>query len=80
MSSMRACAEVVRLLLEYLEERLPADRREALERHLKACPRCEAQLRTYRSTVSLLHTLRDEDLPLELRMTVRAFLEGSKRH
>ena len=38
-----------------------------LERHLARCPRCVTQLNTYESTVSLLRSIRDDDLPPELR-------------
>jgi len=45
-----------------------------LERHLAACPRCIAQLKTYQSTVSLLRSIKEDDLPAELRCTLRAFV------
>ncbi len=62
------------LLVDYLENRLPDATRAALERHLTACSSCVAQVETYRSTVSLLHSLTEEDLPPELRTTLHAFL------
>ena len=46
-----------------------------LERHLAKCPSCMAQLKTYESTVSLLHTITENDLPTELRWTLRSFLD-----
>ena len=42
---------------------------------LLAGEHCVTQLRTYRTTVSLLRGLCDDDLPAELRMTVQTFLE-----
>ena len=71
---MRRCTELVSLLADYVERNLPADIHSDLERHLAACPRCVAQLKTYQSTVSLLRSIRDEDLPAELRCTLKAFL------
>jgi anti-sigma factor (TIGR02949 family) len=68
------CADIVRLLADYLEHQLPADEHAALERHLSACPRCITQLKTYQSTVSLLHSITEEDLPPDLRCTLRSFL------
>jgi hypothetical protein len=68
------CADVVRLLADYLEHQLPADVHSDLENHLSACPRCVAQLKTYASTLSLLHSIREDELPAELRCTLRAFL------
>jgi anti-sigma factor RsiW len=72
----RRCGSVVRLLADYLERQLPPALREELERHLKRCPRCVAQLRTYESTVSLLRSLKEEELPPELRLTVKSFIDA----
>ncbi|HJO38628.1 MAG: zf-HC2 domain-containing protein [Vicinamibacterales bacterium] len=69
------CARVVDLLADYLEERLPANVRAELDRHLDRCPACLKQVQTYRSTVSLLRSLGDDDLPSELRSSLRAFLD-----
>jgi len=77
---MTRCSKVVALLLDYLEERLPGRTQADLDRHLAACPRCVAFLRTYRSTVSLLHSIKEEDLPPELRTTLRAFLGVQTRN
>lgn len=75
------CSRVVNLLVDYLEGTLPADTQRNLDAHLAACERCVSQLRTYRTTVSLLRGLSDEDLPVELRETVAGFLkDGITRH
>ena len=71
----RRCTDLVGLLADFVERRLPADVYADLERHLAACPRCVAQVKTYESTVSLLRTIREEDLPPELRCTLKAFLD-----
>jgi anti-sigma factor RsiW len=71
----RYCHDVVALLADYLERRLPPDVHSDLERHLTRCSRCIAQLKTYQSTVSLLRSVREEDLPAELRSTLKAFLD-----
>jgi anti-sigma factor (TIGR02949 family) len=70
------CCNVVRFLAEYLERHLEPRVRADLEAHLQKCPRCVAQLRTYESTVSLLRSLRDDDLPPDLRLRVRSFLDA----
>lgn len=62
------------LLADYLEERLPAALNTELTRHLENCSSCLAQLQTYRSTVSLLRSLREEDLPSDLRLMLGKFL------
>lgn len=69
------CPEVVALLLDYLEERLPPQTRAELERHLGGCRSCESYLASYRSTVDLLHSITESDLPPELHMRLRAFLD-----
>ncbi len=74
-SHSRKCENIVRLLEEFLERRLPPDVHAELERHLSRCPRCLTQLKTYECTVSLLRTVKEEDLPEELRWTLRSFLD-----
>jgi anti-sigma factor RsiW len=70
------CCNVVRLLADYLEHQLPPAIQRELEYHLQRCPRCVAQLHTYQSTVSLLRSLREEELPSELRLTLKAFIDA----
>jgi anti-sigma factor RsiW len=77
---MAGCSTLVSVLMEYLEGRLPSARREEFEAHLADCSRCLAYLNTYRSTVSLLGSLDDDDLPPELRVRLRAFLDGRLRN
>ena len=74
--AQRRCGSVVRLLADYLERQLPPDIRQELDEHLQKCPRCVTQLRTYESTVSLLRSLDDADLPPELRLTVKSFIDA----
>jgi anti-sigma factor RsiW len=71
----RRCTDLVGLLADYVEHRLPSSEHDELERHLSRCPRCVAQLKTYSCTVSLLRSIRDEDLPQELRCTLKAFFD-----
>ena len=68
------CHDLVGLLADYVEHNLPPEVYAELERHLALCPRCVSQLNTYRSTVSLLRSIKDEDLPPELRCTLKAFI------
>ena len=74
------CSKIVDLLVDYLEGRLPRHTRDELDRHLSDCQSCVSQLRTYRTTVTLLRKLRDQDLSTELRSSVAAFLEGHTTH
>ena len=71
----RRCTDIVALLADFVEHHLPPEVHQQLERHLARCPRCVAQLKTYESTVSLLRSIREEDLPAELRSTLKAFID-----
>ncbi len=71
----RRCTDLVALLADFVEHHLPPDVHADLERHLAACPRCIGQLKTYQSTVSLLRSIREDDLPAELRYTLKAFAD-----
>jgi anti-sigma factor RsiW len=71
----RRCHNLVGLLADFVEHHLPPAVHAELERHLAACPRCVVQLKTYQSTVSLLHSIKEEDLPPELRCTLKAFVD-----
>jgi anti-sigma factor (TIGR02949 family) len=71
----RRCEDIVRLLVEFIEHQLPPDVHADLQRHLSKCPRCLTQLKTYESTVSLLRSVKEEDLPEELRWTLKSFLD-----
>jgi len=70
----RRCTDLVGLLADYVEHQLPADVHDELEHHLAQCPRCVAQVNTYASTMSLLGSIKDADLPKELRCVLKAFL------
>jgi len=70
-----SCTDLVGLLADYVEHQLPPEVHDDLEQHLAECPRCVAQLKTYESTLSLLRSIRDEDLPTELRCKLKAFVD-----
>jgi anti-sigma factor RsiW len=68
----------VALLADYLERRLPPDVQAGLERHIASCDLCVRQLRSYESTVSMLREISEEDLPPELRLSLKAFLDEKR--
>ena len=74
------CSKIVEVLVDYLEGNLAPSVRAVLDQHLSRCQGCVDQLRTYRTTVSLLRTLCDDDLPSELRSSVATFLQGRTIH
>ena len=48
------CSSGIGLLMDYLEEALPLDRRAELEAHVTGCPLCQAFLASYRETPRVL--------------------------
>jgi anti-sigma factor RsiW len=72
---MPECSRIVSLLSDYIEGRLPADVRRDLEQHLGGCQECTTFVGTFRSTVALLQSLNEQDLPEELRLRLKAFLD-----
>jgi len=74
------CSKIVDLQVDYPEGNLLPDTRDELDRHLRGCPSCISQLRTYRTTVSMLRGLCDEERPQELRSSVEMFLESQTIH
>ena len=76
----RKCESIVRLLVEFIERQLPPDVHADLEQHLARCPHCLTQLKTYESTVSLLRSVKEDDLPPELRWTLKSFVDRRCRN
>ena len=79
-SEPRSCSKIVDLLVGYLDDTLSSGVRVELDQHLRGCQGCVDQLQTYRTTVSLLRTLCDEDLPTELSDSVATFFRGRTIH
>jgi anti-sigma factor RsiW len=69
------CSSIISLLSDYLDGRLPAAVRTDLEHHIGGCSDCAAFVESFRSTVTLLKSLTDADLPEELRVRLKAFLD-----
>ena len=68
------CREVVELVTDYLEERLPPAERARFDAHLEVCEGCRACLDQMRATVRLLGRLPEDTLPPELEeRLMRAF-------
>lgn len=72
---MPDCSRIVSLLSDYIDGRLPEDVRRDLEQHLSGCSECTSFVGTFRSTVALLQSLNEQDLPEELRLRLKAFLD-----
>jgi anti-sigma factor RsiW len=72
---MPDCSRIVALLSDYVDGRLPDDIRRDLEQHLNGCSECSSFVGSFRSTVALLQSLGEDDLPDELRLRLKAFLD-----
>jgi anti-sigma factor RsiW len=76
---MASCSDLIALLSDYVDGRLSPHARADLDAHLATCPECVAFVQTFRSTISLLQSLTDEDLPAEVRLRLQAFLDSHAR-
>ena len=61
------CRDVVELVTNYLEDRLPRADRDRFETHLGACPPCSRYLEQFRQTISATGKLREQDLAPDAR-------------
>jgi putative zinc finger protein len=68
------CAQVTQLIARYLASGLSPERVLACAAHLRNCADCVAFLNTYKHTVHVLQTGRDEDVSVEMQVRVRRFL------
>lgn len=73
-----ACASGVELLMDYLEGVLSADLRSAVDAHVAACPRCVAFIASYRETPRILREATATALPVDLQVSLRAFLRAQR--
>ena len=62
---MMTCQELVELVTDYLEGRLPDGERERFEQHLATCPACSVYLDQMRATIDALGHLPPESLSPE---------------
>jgi anti-sigma factor RsiW len=61
------CQELVEVVTDYLEGRMPAERRLLFEEHLAFCDGCKTYLEQMQETIKLTGTLSEDDLGPEAR-------------
>jgi anti-sigma factor RsiW len=61
------CKELVEVVTDYLEGRMPADRRLLFEEHVAFCSWCQTYLDQMRQTIRITGTLTEDDLSPEAR-------------
>ena len=72
------CASGVSLLMDYLEDALPADVRRDLESHVAGCPRCTAFVASYRETPRILREASAVTMPVDLEASLLRFLRSRR--
>jgi anti-sigma factor RsiW len=73
------CEELVEVVTDYLEGRLPVDTRLLFEEHITCCSSCDTYVSQMRDTIRLTGTLREEDLTHEARDALLAEFRNWKR-
>ncbi len=58
-----SCQELVELVTDYIEGRLPAADHRRFDAHIADCPHCTAYLDQIRASVAVVGTLSEETLP-----------------
>ena len=74
------CAQVTKLIRDYLQGELPPDITASIEEHLRRCDDCVAFLKTYQRTMQEVQALRYEDMPQEMQIRVRQFLRSKMKN
>jgi len=72
------CRQIAELLADYLDGSLPRRTAELLEWHIDGCAPCVAFLNTYRGTIRATRSLRDIEVPGELKTRLLAFLRAER--
>ena len=67
-----SCQEVVEVITDYLEGKLPPEDVAILEAHLALCDGCRWYLDQMRITIATVGRVEDEEVPGDLRDTVLA--------
>ena len=67
-----SCQEVVEVITDYLEGRLPPEDVAIFDAHLALCDGCQWYLDQMRITIAAVGRIEDEEVPAELRDTVLA--------
>lgn len=79
MAAELTCRELVEVVTDYLEGRLPPAETKRLEEHLAACEACTVYLDQIRRTIELTGTLRGEDLAPEAQEALLAAFREWRR-
>ena len=73
------CQELVELVTDYLEDRLPSSTRLRFDAHLAQCSGCRAYLEQMRQTIRTVGRLREESIQPEPRDRLLSVFREWKR-
>ncbi len=73
------CRQIAEMLADYLDGALPRRTAELLEWHIDGCGPCVAFVNTYRGTIQAARSLRDLEVPAELKRRLLEVLRATKR-
>lgn len=77
-SSEIECRQIAELLADYLDGSLPKRTIELIEWHIDGCPPCVTFMNTYRGTIRATSSLREVEVPVELKKRLLAVLRATK--
>jgi predicted anti-sigma-YlaC factor YlaD len=72
------CRQIAELLADSLDGSLPKHTVELIEWHIDGCPPCVAFMNTYRGTIRATGSLREVQVPAELKSRLLAVLRATK--
>jgi mycothiol system anti-sigma-R factor len=73
---VHTCAEIVKLLSEYIDGEMDEESRAHLEAHLADCPPCDEFLAEFKNSVKLVNQIRGEKIPVEMKQRLHNFLNA----
>jgi anti-sigma factor RsiW len=74
---MITCRELAELLMEFLSDQLPPERRDPIEKHLGCCAPCLAYAESYRILVEVTRRLPVAPIPPRLEQRLQTILRES---
>jgi predicted anti-sigma-YlaC factor YlaD len=74
-----ACIELVEIVTDYFEGRLPAEDVRRFDEHLEGCRGCRNYVEQMRETIRLTGTLREDDVPPAARDSLLAAFREWRR-
>jgi len=72
------CRQIAELLADYLDGTLPKRTVELLEWHIDGCTPCVTFVNTYRGTIRATRSLREVEVPTELKKRLLAVLRAQR--